>query len=531
VQLLLTLNKDSTAYTLEIPLNNPTFYTGHSNISYEDGILKITDNTVDVVGFTVQTGNPGFVLEGSMYFYYYKGGTYDPLAVQRINDLITVNGLRAYQDPPIAPNPVPDNPWFWDFAEWNDEEPRQITRFHLGNRNLQGVPSFAGLTTLQHLHCGYNFGLFGLDLTDCTGLISLGMNRSDFGFYPDIPELDLSHCTKLESLSCDDNFITELDLTNNTKLRYLVCSKNRLSKLDLKNNTELYALFCDANRLTELDLTGVDNIWPSAFAGYAQSVSLTLTGKGNEYTLEIPLNNPIFQNSAISYSSGVLKSTDKTVSSTNFWVQAIGSNYYIDGRMFFSYEEIPPSPPVITTTALPYGTTGEAYTAALEADGDVPITWSIESGTLPADLTLNETTGIISGIPTVEGIFEFTVKATNEAGSDTKPLPITVSAVGIGNREFSQITVYPNPTTGELRITNYELRDSKGINPLVIEIFDVFGQKVYGDEVRGERYEATPRTPHHDTPHLIDISHLPSGVYFLRIQTDDDAITQKIIKK
>lgn len=88
---------------------------------------------------------------------------------------------------------------------------------------------------------------------------------------------------------------------------------------------------------------------------------------------------------------------------------------------------VEPNPPAITTTTLPGGKVGQAYSATLAATGDVPITWSID-GALPAGLTLNPSTGVISGIPTAIGTSTFTVTANNAAGIDSKALAIEVEA-------------------------------------------------------------------------------------------------------
>ena len=85
------------------------------------------------------------------------------------------------------------------------------------------------------------------------------------------------------------------------------------------------------------------------------------------------------------------------------------------------------APPSITTTSLAGGTVGTAYTATLAASGTGTITWS-NSGNLPAGLTLDENTGVISGTPTADGTFNFTVKATNTGGSDSEQLSITIDA-------------------------------------------------------------------------------------------------------
>jgi len=81
----------------------------------------------------------------------------------------------------------------------------------------------------------------------------------------------------------------------------------------------------------------------------------------------------------------------------------------------------------ITTSSLPDGKVGEAYSQTLTANGTTPIKWSISGGALPDGLSLNKDTGKISGTPTADGTAKFTVKAENSAGSDTKELSITIA--------------------------------------------------------------------------------------------------------
>lgn len=86
--------------------------------------------------------------------------------------------------------------------------------------------------------------------------------------------------------------------------------------------------------------------------------------------------------------------------------------------------------PTITTESLPDGEVGTAYSQTLTATGDTPITWSV-SGTLPAGLSLDTATGIISGTPTTEKTSTFTVTATNDSGSDSKEYTLTIKAVPV----------------------------------------------------------------------------------------------------
>jgi hypothetical protein len=61
-----------------------------------------------------------------------------------------------------------------------------------------------------------------------------------------------------------------------------------------------------------------------------------------------------------------------------------------------------PDPLAISTSSLPGGQVGAAYSATLVATGGTPpLTWSTISGALPTGVMLNATTGAISGTPTV----------------------------------------------------------------------------------------------------------------------------------
>jgi GH18 family chitinase len=80
--------------------------------------------------------------------------------------------------------------------------------------------------------------------------------------------------------------------------------------------------------------------------------------------------------------------------------------------------------PVISSAATASGTVGTAFSYQIVASGS-PTSYSATG--LPAGLTVNVTSGVISGTPTVAATSAVVLKATNAAGAGTKTLTITVA--------------------------------------------------------------------------------------------------------
>jgi hypothetical protein len=138
-------------------------------------------------------------------------------------------------------------------------------------------------------------------------------------------------------------------------------------------------------------------------------------------------------------------------------------------------------------------------------------------GTMPAGNTSFSDFGAPAGY--VYYMVEIMLNETCEVGKAGSSIKSNVATnnpnVGIEeNRAVSNISIYPNPTTGELTITNYEL----GITG--VEIFDIYGRSLLSH--------------HHissSSHHLINISHLPTGMYFVKIRTAAGETVRKVLKE
>jgi hypothetical protein len=121
----------------------------------------------------------------------------------------------------------------------------------------------------------------------------------------------------------------------------------------------------------------------------------------------------------------------------------------------------------ITTTSLPGVDVGIPYSVTLAASGgSQPFTWTV-TGALPGGLTLNSTTGVLSGTPTSPGTANFRVHLADLVGLTTfKDLSIVVSfpqldtsipanskAVQQTPLAFSLKSPYPVDLSGQITLT------------------------------------------------------------------------------
>ena len=133
--------------------------------------------------------------------------------------------------------------------------------------------------------------------------------------------------------------------------------------------------------------------------------------------------------------------------------------------------------PKITTDSLPNGTVDAEYKQTLTATGS-NITWS--SNDLPAWLTLDNSTGVITGTPTTADTYNFTVTAKNSAGSDDKTFTLKIGVAPVYSitaeplkLDFGTLTEGYTPASQTVTITNNGNQELTLSEPASTEHFEV----------------------------------------------------------
>ena len=114
-------------------------------------------------------------------------------------------------------------------------------------------------------------------------------------------------------------------------------------------------------------------------------------------------------------------------------------------RWNLSLIEIRPaqSAPVFTASTPPAAATvGAPYSYTFAASGNPAPTFRVDSGALPAGLSLNITTGVLSGTPTAAGPATFTIAATNGASPDAVTPSITIT---VGQAQVAPVFTASTP--------------------------------------------------------------------------------------
>jgi putative Ig domain-containing protein len=189
---------------------------------------------------------------------------------------------------------------------------------------------------------------------------------------------------------------------------------------------------------------------PGATAAKAYSGSLSAAGGTAPYTWSVT-SGQLPSGLSLSASSGGISGTPTTVGTANFSATVTDSGspaQTASASTSIAVAAAAPQALAITSSTLPSGTNGVAYSQALQVSGGTPgYAWSITSGSLPSGLGLSN--GVISGTPTSSGSFNFTASVTDSGNpAQTKSAGMTLVVAVAGSSLTITTSSLPSATDG-----------------------------------------------------------------------------------
>jgi mono/diheme cytochrome c family protein len=116
--------------------------------------------------------------------------------------------------------------------------------------------------------------------------------------------------------------------------------------------------------------------------------------------------------------TGRLYGTPANATTTNFTIQIQDANGAAATRALSL--TLNATLAITTSSPLPTGTVGATYQRSINAVGGIsPYSWAISAGGLPAGLTLNTTSGLISGVPTQSVAANVTIQVSDSSSNTT----------------------------------------------------------------------------------------------------------------
>lgn len=152
--------------------------------------------------------------------------------------------------------------------------------------------------------------------------------------------------------------------------------------------------------------------------------SISISGAAaSDFTVTIDPASPI----AIGASTTFVVRFSPSATGTRTATVSIASDDYTRNPYTFVVQGTGTQTPAFTSSTSPGGTFGTPYSYTFGANGFPAPTFSVSAGALPPGLTLDSTSGLLSGTPTGAGSYSFTVSASNSAGVNTRSITLLIA--------------------------------------------------------------------------------------------------------
>lgn len=425
-----------------------------------------------------------------------------------------------------------------------------VTELNLYNSSIANLTGIEAFTNLQSLDVSTN-NLATIDVSQNKKISYLNVNNNK------LTNLDLSLNINLYSVYADDNELATINVTKNTNLRNLMVNNNKLISLDISLNIFLTDLYCNKNNLTNLDISNNLNLESlDVSRNFLTSLDVIkhvnldhLYCNNNQLTILNVDNNPALKN--LSCESNFLDTINIT-NNLDLVFLNIGNNNLkeIDIQKhkklvnFYCYKNQIRSLDLSQNTLLNSFACMENQLTSLDLSHNPELIWfycgknQITSLDISKNHKVNEVDceynpltylNLRNGNNTNFDLeMEFTTFKNNpyltcilvddaaystENWSEIKDAHASYSTtctLGLETSVFEKVALYPNPTKGDVTITNLSLNKATVYNST-------------GQLIKSFTLDTA------NTNNTISLSGLPKGIYYVYLINQDAASAKKVI--
>ena len=416
-------------------------------------------------------------------------------------NLIDIGALNFdYPYNPVQKINIPDNV-FEDYLE--DQE--------YGDDIINNDLVYAHrIENMTHLFLDNQFIQLSGDIQEMTGVESFQALKDLRCKGNLITELDLSSNVLLERLICNNNPLTQLNITSNLNLQLLWTENTSLTSLDITNNLNLQDLSCINNLLPTIDVSQNVNLL-SLYCGSNQLVNLNVQ---NNILLEtLSFSNNQISSIDLSNNSNLKDISFRDNSFTTIDLSNLVLLQSIDGKGN-QLTEID----LVNLSDLKNIDFRENQLSTLDLSANSMLETVVLISNNLSSLNLkngnNENiTGMISVLN--PNLFCIDVDDPSQApypgwGVDSQTIFSEDCSLGQDDFLLTQVTIFPVPVADTLFIASSDIVIEK------IAVYSISGQTVLASK---------------NITHLIDVSSLSEGIYFLEVSTLRGKSVNKFIKQ
>ncbi len=257
-----------------------------------------------------------------------------------------------------------------------------------------------------------------------------------------------------------------------------------------------------------------------SFIGNPYSLNVSVTGNTQPITYTVDLTLP--PGLSLNPTTGIISGTPTAIIPSALYtitaIQGVGAGSCGNLRTYLIAVSCPNI--IFMTTTATNGIVGTPYTLNAGATGTASLTYSVNP-TLPAGLSLNPITGIVSGTPTTAKLSTTYVVTATQSGicgnsSPTQSYAFAITenlATSIDNSLSNLVKISPNPSNGDFVVDFSGLNVAKSL----VRVYDTQGKQVLSSENNANLT-------------TISLGNMPNGIYLLEIETAKGRILKRLAK-